>query len=233
MRSSRAEADDGSKLEAVRPWRNCVRPLGIASGFLVAVIIAVVIWCSGIATRSPESAFATELSDSFDRPASTNGLGSTGEHAWSADAGQWRIEAGAALLQQAADGDSIASIDVQSANHTVKVRVAGLDQCGVVARYQDPQNFLALYRVGPYAVWNLVEVINGEEHLLSSVPDPGHHDLDVSLTATDHVVAAAVGFMTVTLVHETVPQGTRVGILARGDQAKECSWDDLLADRAR
>ena len=203
-----------------------------ATGLLVVSMLAILLVRSSSSTSAPSSAFSAAFSDSFDRSSSATELGSNGDRSWTADAGVWGVEAGAAILRNPSTGDNIATIDVAERNHTVNVRIAGLTQCGVVARYQDPLNFLMLTRVNSFAVWNLVEVVDGKEHLLIKIPDSGDHDVDVSLTATDHVVAASVGFKTVRIVHETAPQGTRVGLLSRGEGAAECSWDDFTAQRA-
>jgi hypothetical protein len=93
-------------------------------------------------------------------------------------------------------------------------------------------NFVSMVRVHPSGVWTLFEVVDGNETLLAEVPDENAHDVRVTLTATDHVVAASVGFVSVTVVHDPIPVGTEVGVLARGEGAGQCSWDDVNVQRA-
>lgn len=215
------------------PRRLAPRPFGGVISVLIVSMLATTLVASCSSTDAPRPAFSPEFTDSFDRASSATDLGSSGDRSWTAAAGVWGVEAGAAVLRRSSGtGENIATIDVTEPNHSVTVRIAGFAQCGVVVRYQDPLNFLLLLRVNPYAVWNVVEVVDGNEHLLFKVPDSGNHDVDVSLTATDHAVAASVGFQTVRIVHDTALRGTRVGLLARGESAAECSWNDLTAQLA-
>jgi len=171
------------------------------------------------------------LTDSLESASSTTGRGSNGNGSWTADTGSWGVDAGVAYLRGADDADNIATHDVEAQTQTFEARIGGFGQCGVVVRYQDPLNFVMLYRVNPFFVWNLVEVVDGNETLVTTVLDADQHDVDVSLTASDHVIAASVGFTTVTVVRDTAPHGTRVGLVSRrGERASECSWYDLRVE---
>jgi hypothetical protein len=207
------------------------RLVGLAILMVAISIVAVLVARISNRDVAPTEAFSEVWSDSFDRPSSPSELGVSEGRAWTADKGVWGVEAGAAIVRGSTEGDNIATIDVAVASHTARVRVAGFAQCGVVARYQDPQNFLLLVRVNAFAVWNLIEVVDGKQTMLMKVPDSDRHDLDVSLTATDHVIAASVGFDTVRIVYETALQGTRIGLFSHGE-GSTCSWTDLIVERA-
>jgi len=171
------------------------------------------------------------LTDSLERASSTTGRGTNDNGSWTAHTGSWGVEAGVAFLRGADDADNIATTDVEAQTQTFKARIGGFGQCGVVVRYQDPKNFVMLFRVNPFLVWNLVEVVDGNESLVTTVLDVNQHDVDVSLTASDHVIAASVGFTTVTVVRDTAPRGTRIGIVSRqGERTSECSWYDLSVE---
>jgi hypothetical protein len=198
-------------------------------GFLLALLLT----RDFTPARQPVSAFSPMLSDSFDRPSSDEGLGTTSDGTWIDVSGGWGVDAGIAILRRPAeDRDSIATIGVTVPQVSVSLRVAGLSQCGVIVRYQDPLNYLSMIRVHAFGVWNIYEVVDGNELLLAEVPDENSNDVRVTLTATDHVVAASVGFASVTVVHDPALEGTKVGLVARGEGAGQCSWDDLNVQRA-
>lgn len=159
--------------------------------------------------------------------------GSGSGESWTAADGSWAEEAGVVFVDDAPERGGIVTTDVGELDHTVQLRIGGFGQCGVVGRYQDPTSFVALIRVHPFGVWNLIEVVDGAETILATVPDSNARDLDVSLTVTDRVVKASVGFSTVSLAHDVTARGTRVGFIARGDDSDGCSWYDVRTQQAR
>ena len=204
----------------------------------VAFVIAVAATFSFVMTRDDNGgetkpAFSLALLDSFDRPASDDGLGSNASGTWTTVAGVWGLEAGVAILRTpVTEGDNLTTYQLADRNMSVNLRIAGRSQCGVVVRYVDPLNYVGLVRVNAFAVWNLIQVVNGEETVLSKVPDDDAQNVNVTLTATDGVLSASVGLNTVTLIQSPTPDGTRVGLVARGEGAEQCGWDDVTAQRA-
>lgn len=199
----------------------------------IVFVIAVTATFSILMTRDDNDpatpAFSLVLIDQFDRPASEDGLG----EGWVSDAGGWAIEAGVALLREpVANGDNLTTYDIGSSGQAVNMKVAGTALCGLVVRYEDAFNYMGLIRVSPFAVWNIVEMVDGKETVIGKVPDEDANNSNVTLTATDSVVSASVGLKTVTIVHESAPAGTRFGLIARNEGAATCSWDDVTAQRA-
>ncbi len=204
----------------------------------VAFVVAVAATFSFVMTRDDkgdetEPAFSLVLFDGFDRPVSDDGLGSNDSGSWTSVAGVWGVEAGVAILRTPVDtGDNLTTFPLADRNQSINLRIAGRSQCGVVVRYVDPLNYVGLIRVNAFAVWNLIEVVNGEENVLAKVPDQDTQNVNIALTATDEVVSASVGLSPVTIVHPLAPKGTKVGFIARGEGAEQCSWDDVTAQRA-
>lgn len=201
-------------------------------GALLVAVTATVTWSvtRGSSETPSPSLDASELDVAlFDAASGTGGTASGAGKSWTAIDGSWVEEAGIVFLADAPDGDGIVTTDVGEEDHTVQVRIGGLGQCGVVVRYQDPTNFVMMFRVNPYAVWNVVEVVDGAETVLMTVDDVGSHDVDVSLTASDLVIRASVGFSTVSLVYDVAPQGSRIGLIARNEDS--CTWSDVRAEQ--
>jgi hypothetical protein len=199
--------------------------------FVIVVVAAFSYFVSEDGAREaadPPGAFGAEFNDSFDRPADGAALG--GE--WSSGRGGWGTQLGVAYLPSPDPTLNIALVDVGASDVSIAATVGGSGLCGVVARYEDEQNFVALVRVQEFGVWNLIEVADGVERRLEAVPDLPISTVGVALDVGDDMVAGAVGFNRVTAVVSPSPAGSAVGLIAMGGEMGACTWDDVVVRRA-
>jgi len=109
----------------------------------------------------------------------------------------------------------------------VLAKVSGRADCGILARYVDPQNYIALVRAFKYGVWNLVSVEHGTETVLAKLPDVKSAGVTVKLETGHRVVTAYVADQSTTVILPTTTTAAPVGFVAHGGAATACAWDDL------
>jgi hypothetical protein len=200
--------------------------------FVIVVVAAFSYFVSEDGARKdaePAGAFLDSFIDSFDRPADGAALGDQ----WSSVRGGWGIQLGVAYLPRPDPTLNLALVDVGAREVSIAATVSGNGLCGVVARYEDERNFVALVRVQEFGVWNLLEVADGVERRIDTVMDIPFTAVGVALEAGDDIVAGAVAFNRVTVVTSPSPAGSSVGLVAMGGEMGACTWDDVVVRRAR
>lgn len=174
-------------------------------------------------------AFGALFADNFDRPRNEASLGSaSGDRKWTAADGLWGIDAGKAVVTFPGKETSIAVVgDVPSAS--VSVTLTGKARCGLVARYVDASNYVALERVPAFAVWNVVVVRDGVATVLDKIPDDGGSPAQLRLEVGARVVTAGVGERSVTVTDTAAPvvSSAAVGLIGHDAAVTGCTWDDL------
>lgn len=165
------------------------------------------------------------FSDNFDRADDDVDLNGDGDD-WRSERGGWGTQLGAAFVSFPDGSPNVAVTDVADPSARVQAVVGGQSQCGVVARYVNPENYVGLVRVPGFAVWNVVEVVEGSESVIGEVADVQDHDVPVALTVGDNVIEAEVSGRSATLAFATSLDGTSVGMIAM-DERGGCTWDDV------
>ena len=177
-------------------------------------------------------AFEDEFTDTFDRPATVDGLGEGPGVGWTDVRGGWGVQGGVAFLPSPDPTMNVTVDDIDTRDVRIAAVVGGDGVCGVTARYLDEDNYLALIRVPGFAVWNVVEVVDGVERVIFKVPDSANPNVAVVLEVGDDIVTAVSDFSRVSVVASPAPGGTRVGLIARGGDMDTCTWDDVVVRRA-
>ncbi len=178
-------------------------------------------------------AFAGGFFDDFNRPADSDGLSVGGPVIWSSERGQWGLQVGVAFIVVPDPVINVVVTDLGSDSSSISAFVGGQGVCGVVARYSDPGNYTALVRVPGFAVWNLIEVVGGTERILTTLPDITDNNVGVGLAVADDVVVASVGIRQASVVERSSLTGTRVGLIAKNEEAGMCTWDNVGSQEAR
>lgn len=207
--------------------------LALSIAFVVAVVALFSYAMRDAFDNEPAKAYELKFTDDFDRRANETGLGSPRRGlAWTSVQGLWALDAGRATIAFP-DADLSIAVIGNLANPSVQAQVSGMQRCGVITRYVDPQNYLELVRVPAFAVWNLVEVRNGEEIVLGKLPDVKATTVAVKLTAGRRIVIAEVAGRSVSVV---APSDVRVGAVGFSGHTKEaggCVFGDLWAFSGR
>ena len=218
----------GSKSESPS-WSWIVLLLGILFVILVAGSFSYLMTKddSKAAKEIPATSSTKVVEDNFDRPASAVSLGrARGGALWTFVGGTWGIAAGAAYLPAPAEGDNFALIEV-GANASSRAQVAGGQACGVVGNYVDPSDYLALVFAPKFSVWNLNQVSGGKSETLASLPDSKDARERIALEVDLPVITITVGLQHVSVVRDSLPEGTLAGLYARGPESRTCTFDDV------
>jgi len=207
--------------------------LGLSIAFVVSVVAGFSYLMRDSLTPEPDKAFDLKFTDNFNRRGNTGGLGTTAQgQEWKSVRGLWNVDAGRAIAALP-DKDLSLAVIGSLKNSSVQARLSGKQTCGVVARYLDEKNFVALFRVPQYGVWNLVDVEGGKQTLLGKLPDvPGVRVL-VKLETGQRVVNAYVGLNQVSVVSRTDRSVGAVGFVGYSNGAIDCVWEDLWAFSGR
>ena len=230
--SNRPDADDlaGVEADSHRIWLPFV---AVVSVIVAVAAFAYVMTNSGDGReRENTGAFEDEFTDTFDRPASQDGLGAAPGVGWTDVRGQWGVQGGVAFLPSPDPTLNVTVDDIDTRDVQIAAVVGGDGVCGVTARYLDEDNYLALIRVPGFAVWNVVEVVDGVERVIFKVPDTANPNVAVVLEVGDDIVTAVSDFSRVSVVASPASGGTRVGLIARGGDMDTCTWDDVVVRRA-
>lgn len=207
--------------------------LGLSIAFVVSVVAGFSYLMRDSLTPEPDKAFDLKFTDNFNRRGNTGGLGTTAQgQEWKSVRGLWNVDAGRAIAALP-DKDLSLAVIGSLKNSSVQAFLSGKQTCGVVARYLDEKNFVALFRVPQYGVWNLVDVEGGKQTLLGKLPDvPGVRVL-VKLETGQRVVNAYVGLNRVSVVSRTDRSVGAVGFVGYSNGAIDCVWEDLWAFSGR
>ncbi len=179
-----------------------------------------------------ELAFTGVFSDNFDRAANDEGLNDGEVDQWIIERGGWGVQVGVAFLPMPDADRNLAVVDVGSRAASVSALIGGLGVCGVVARYADERNYVALVRVPAYGVWNVVIVTDGLLVQLGKLGDISDANVPVTLAVADDLIVASVGGREATFVQKAAFDGTSVGLIGEGG-ASSCAWDNFVAQVAR
>lgn len=180
----------------------------------------------------PIGAFTLGATDDFNRPDSVGDLGTGPLGTWTTEGGLWTLQIGVALASFPDPEFNAALVDATVRDVSVSANVGGQGVCGIAVRYADPRNYLALLRVNDFAVWNVVEVVDGVERIIGKVDDVPGANVTVTLEVGPDVVTARVGMGRFTAVASPAQGGTRVGFVARGGDMSSCVWDDVTVRTA-
>jgi hypothetical protein len=152
---------------------------------------------------------------------------------WAAVSGSWAIaDNHAVLAQPTTTGDqvSLTVIDLGLTDGVVRATIIGARRtCGIVGRYLDTSNYLALSRVPQFGVWNVERVLNGVATRLAVLEDAGDSPVDVQLEFIGDQIVATAGAATVTVTDPSPIAGSRVGLYAKVPLDADCTWAGFSA----
>ncbi len=201
-------------------------------------VIAVAAIFSYVMSENPEqrgetvvAAFSPVFIDTFQRPAS-NSLGDGPGVTWKGDRGAWAIEIGVVHVAEPDPFFNAVVADTGSSDVSIAALVGGAGLCGLTVRYRDPDNYLALLRVSGFGVWNIVEVVDGNERVVGTVADVPAPNVTVTLEVGPSIVTAVAGLYRTSIVVDPAEGGTKVGFMARGGAMETCTWDDAVVQEA-
>jgi len=222
---------------AIRP-----RKVIVGSVVVMAVIAALVLILEGRHTgvsktahkaRKPAAHSAGRgVFDSFRRAdsASTLGVADNGS-TWTAVSGAWGIQRNTAYVAAPAQARNVAFVDMGGKDGFVQVTASVVKPgAGLLLRYQNPSNYLALVAVPKYGTWNLQRVLNGKEDVIGNMGLAAIRDGTVISVRLDGPTAE-VSIDNVRLKSFAVPDvrgATGAGLIAIGDQAGAARWRDFV-----
>jgi hypothetical protein len=183
-----------------------------------------------VVPKRDTEAFGGSSRDDFDRPASDSTLGETDTgQIWQPVAGVWGIDASKAVLNVPGEDESVVLLESMSTGR-IEASVGGSGACGVVAGFFAADEYIVLFQVPGFAVWNLAVRNGADLETIANLPYNGSRDNNISLTIGNRVVTAEVGFLEVSIVVDEpdVPPGeSGYGLFATGDKADQCTWDNV------
>lgn len=119
----------------------------------------------------PSATGALLITDTFGRGGgddTQHGLaGLPGGREWTERAGSWAISLGRAFVE-AGSGAAVALVDGQLSGEAIAIKavIGGSTSCGLVGRYVDAANYVALTRISATGAWTLTVVKEGEAQML-------------------------------------------------------------------
>ncbi|HXH56154.1 hypothetical protein [Iamia sp.] len=201
---------------------------------LVVAIIALVVVVIG--ARQPNIVASTDpqVVDSFDR-SDADSLGDAPDLGpWEA-IGAWGIVGGTAYLREPPSGDprGFALLPGEHERVRIAATLRGLDgNGGLVARYQDPGDHLALYPVPTAGTWRISIVVDGEEVVSQDV---GLVDTDdgarAELVVNDATAFALIdGQVRGRIPVDPAPDTGRAGVTASLEAGGSTRFDEVALE---
>jgi hypothetical protein len=192
-------------------------------------------------SAAPPLASTATVADDFDRPDSSDALGSasTGQQ-WEMPAGTWGVadeKAYVAIRNANEFGRSWAVLDLGSGNGSVSAKAATMaNGWGIVFRYRGPFNYWMLQASTEVATYNLVKVVDGE---LEPVADGGiglapiRDGTKVGVEFQGQTITISMNDQTVALFRDPHLQNeTKVGMIVSSGGVDTARWDDFTAEAA-
>ncbi|MFZ4717971.1 MAG: hypothetical protein ACOYMR_01015 [Ilumatobacteraceae bacterium] len=224
MAANDSRQPDESRQRTGTPWWH----VALGALFVIAVTTGIsYVLSEDPAERGEVTNIGDTRSDDFNRPRDDRGLGTGPIGTWTSERGVWSLQLGTAFISFPDKDRSLAVVDASAKAVRVAATVWGDEVCGIVARYERPDQYVALIRVAEFGVWNVVEVDAGDEVVLGKVPDLDTDGVGVSLSVDDDLVQAEVGLQRISVRYSVRSQGTSIGLVGQADTATSCSWDDV------
>ena len=219
------------------------RRIIVGSVIVMAAIAALVLFLHGRDTSRTTSTHKARTSatrsqsrgvfDSFRRADSASSLGTADNGSkWVTASGTWGIRQNAAYVAAPAKARDLALVDMGGKDGFVQVTASAVKPgAGLLLRYQNLSNYLALVAVPRYGTWNLQRVVDGKEDVIGNMGIAAIRDGTVISVRLDGPTAE-VSIDNVRLKSFTVPDvrgATGAGLIAIGDQAGAARWRDFVA----
>jgi hypothetical protein len=223
----------------LQPKRVMTGAVALAIGFAAFAGLAIALDGGGgkaksvaTATRNGTTA-GVGVFDSFQRADAASGLGVSDNGAqWRAITGGWGVKGGQAYVSRKAPFVSVVLSPLGSADGYVQVAASTVESgCGLVVRFHDRLNYVALVAVPKYATWNLEEVVAGKTTTIGNVGvAPVRNGTVIAVRVTGATAEVNIDNRPVKsfTVHQ-VPGAAEVGLIATGPQASLARWDDFVA----